>query len=216
MNWRFSFTALALAAAISCSPAQAVSSGSGQASSGNAQSSTQASQSSQTASQKGSNQNTPASKVPGGATDASGGGVAGAAGSAAGQTQVPESPQTPAAAAAPSDSDLQTQIQNALSKEPTLSGDTVNVSVSADSIAVNGSVATSREKQTATRIVQSYAGNKKVVSRLTVSGRNRNAAPAAASPKQSGEGSGPANGDLSSHPEPNKSAPPAASGRPPL
>lgn len=216
MNWR-SFTVLALAAAVSYSPAQAASSASGQASSGNAQSSTQATQSSQTSTQKGSsNQSPPASKVPGGATDASGGGVAGAAGSAAGQTQVPETPQTPAAAAAPSDSDLQSQIQNALSKEPTLSGDSVNVAVSADSIEINGSVGTAREKQTATRIVQSYAGNKKVVSHLTVSGRNRNAAPGAASPKQNGEGSRPATGDLSSHPEPNKGAPPATSSRPPL
>jgi osmotically-inducible protein OsmY len=216
MNWRLSFTVLALASAVSYSPAQAASAAFAQASSRNAQSSTQPTQSSQTGTQKpSSNQSTPASKVPGGATDASGGGLAGAAGSATGQTQVPETPQT-SAAAAPSDSDLQNQIQNALSKEPTLSGDSVKVTVSADSIEINGSVATAREKQTATRIVQSYAGNKKVVSHLTVSGRNRNAAPAAASPKQNGEGTKPTTGDLSSHPEPDKGAPPATSSRPPL
>lgn len=126
----------------------------------------------------GSNQpNSPSTNLPGGATDASGGGIAGAAGSTAGKTQIPEATETPSAPAAPSDSDLQAQLQNALSKEPTLSGDTVKVAVSADSIDITGSVATAREKQTATRIVQSYAGNKKVVSHLTVTGRNRKAAP---------------------------------------
>lgn len=116
--------------------------------------------------------------VPGGATDASGGGVVGAAGSTTGKTEVPETPQPPSAP--PSDSQLQSQIQNALSKEPTLSGDTVNVTVSAASIDISGSVATAREKLTATRIVDSYAGNRKVVSHLTISDKNRNAAPSAA------------------------------------
>jgi osmotically-inducible protein OsmY len=81
------------------------------------------------------------------------------------------------------DGELQTQIQNALSKEPTLSGDTVNVNVSPDAIDVNGTVATAREKQTATRIVQSYAGNKKVITHLNITGRNRNAAGTATPPK---------------------------------
>ncbi len=120
----------------------------------------------------------PAINVPGGATDASGGGVVGAAGSTTGKTEVPETPQP--VSAPPSDSELQSQIQNALSKEPTLSGDTVNVTVSAASIDINGSVATAREKLTATRIVDSYAGNRKVISHLTVGEKNRNAAPAAA------------------------------------
>jgi len=219
MKRQLSLTVIILATALGL--AQTASTGSGQTGSGDAQSSTQATQSSQTSTPKGSSNQpqttTPATKVPGGATDASGGGVAGAAGSAAtGQTQVPETAQTPSAAASPSDNDLQSQIQNALSKEPTLSGDSVNVTVSADSIAINGSVATSREKQTATRIVQSYAGNKKVVSHLTISGHNRNAAPAAVSPKEGGQETRPGTGDLSAHPEPNKGTPPATSARPPL
>jgi osmotically-inducible protein OsmY len=56
----------------------------------------------------------------------------------------------------------------------------VNVTVSAASIDISGSVATAREKLTATRIVDSYAGNRKVVSHLTISDKNRNAAPSAA------------------------------------
>lgn len=116
--------------------------------------------------------------VPGGATDASGGGVVGAAGSTTGKTEVPETPQP--ASEPSSDSELQSQIQNALSKEPTLSGDTVNVRVTAESINITGSVATAREKLTATRIVDSYAGNRKVISHLTLGDKNRNAAPAVA------------------------------------
>lgn len=136
---------------------------------------------------------TPAPNRPGSATDASGGGVAGAAGS--GAAQVPETP-TPAATPSVSDSELQSQIHNALVKEPTLSGENVRVSVAEDNIEINGNVGTAREKLTATRIVQSYAGNKKVVNHLTV-GANR----------------GPAN--PSANPEPNKGTPPAGSTQPP-
>jgi osmotically-inducible protein OsmY len=69
--------------------------------------------------------------------------------------------------------DLQSQIQNALKNEPTLSNDNVNVTVSEDSIDLSGSVATGKEKQTAKRIAQSYAGNRKVKDHLTVSGRGQ-------------------------------------------
>lgn len=63
---------------------------------------------------------------------------------------------------APSSGDLQGQIQNALRNEPTLSNDNVSVTVSEDEIDVAGTVATAKEKLTAKRIVQSYAGNRKV------------------------------------------------------
>ena len=65
------------------------------------------------------------------------------------------------------DSDLESQIQNALSKEPTLTGDSPHVTVSGDTIELAGTVGTNKEKITATRIVQSYAGSKKLVNRLT-------------------------------------------------
>lgn len=123
----------------------------------------------------------PAINVPGGATDASGGGVVGSAGATTGKTEVPETP--PPASAPPSDSELQSQIQNALSKEPSLSGDTVNVTVSAASIDINGSVATAREKLTATRIVDSYAENRKVINHLKLGEKNRNAAPVTRPPQ---------------------------------
>lgn len=70
-------------------------------------------------------------------------------------------------------SELQTQIQSAVRNEPTLASDNVNVSVSSDEIDLSGSVATPKEKLTAQRIAQSYAGNRKVKDQLTVNGHNR-------------------------------------------
>jgi osmotically-inducible protein OsmY len=97
-----------------------------------------------------------------------------------------------------SDPELQSQIQNALTKEPTLAGENVRVSVAEENIEVSGNVATAREKLTATRIVQSYAGNKKVVSHLTV-----------------GSHPGANSSSPTTNPEPNKGTPPAGATQPP-
>ena len=64
--------------------------------------------------------------------------------------------------------ELESQIQNALGKDPTLIRDSVRVAVSEEAVELTGNVATSRERLTATRIAQSYAGSKRVVSRITV------------------------------------------------
>jgi len=134
-----------------------------------------------------------------------------AANTIASQSQLSEAPEMPSAAPVLSNSDLQTQIQNALTKEPTLSGDTVNVTVSAEAIDISGSVATAREKLTATRIVQSYAGNRKVMSHLAVGGHNRTASPDA--PAQSGDEPAEKSG-VPGRFEPAKVAPGANSNRP--
>ena len=63
------------------------------------------------------------------------------------------------------------QVQNALQKEPTLSNDNITVSVTDDTIELNGTVSSGKEKQTAKRIAQSYAGNRKVKEHLTVAGQ---------------------------------------------
>lgn len=149
--------------------------------------------------------------VPGGATDASGGGIAGSAGAPAGKTEVPETPQLDAAPI--SDNELQGQIQNALSKEPTLAGDTVNARVASDSIELTGSVGTAKEKLTATRIVESYAGNKKVVSHLAIGNRNDNAAPIAHRPGS--EANSQTRPDRSSRPEAAKDTRTGSSTNPP-
>jgi osmotically-inducible protein OsmY len=101
------------------------------------------------------------------------------------------------------DSDLQSQIQNALSKEPTLTGDSPRVNVSGDTVELAGNVGTNKEKITATRIVQSYTGSKKLVNKLTISGRSEKSAPATDNP---GSTANPGN-----NPEPNKGTPPSSS-----
>lgn len=97
------------------------------------------------------------------------GGVAGAASSSTAQSPSPDT--SAAGIAAVSDPELQTQIQHALNKEPTLTGDSTHVTVTPEAIELAGNVGTSKEKITATRIVQSYAGSKKVVNHLTIGGK---------------------------------------------
>ncbi|HEX5435328.1 MAG TPA: BON domain-containing protein [Candidatus Angelobacter sp.] len=147
--------------------------------------------------------NTSAAGISGAATAPSGAAVN------TGNTQVSPNPQ---AAAAVSDSDLQSQIQQALNKEPTLTDDTVNVVVSGRSIDLSGRVATARQKLTATRIVESYATNRKVMDHLTIGNTNSNAA---AQREKGNEANNPARPDLSSHPEPEKGSPPGTATRPP-
>jgi len=98
------------------------------------------------------------------------GGVAGAASSST-ETN-PDAANSSGAISEMTDSDLQSQIQSALSKEPTLAGDSAHATVSGDTIELDGTVGTNKEKITATRIVQSYAGSKKLVNKLAVGGRS--------------------------------------------
>jgi osmotically-inducible protein OsmY len=162
---------------------------------GQSSSSSQTSPSSQTGSSSSSTPDTsspqqasPSSQTPSSST----GGVAGSAsqtqsnpGSSSGavgsnqsgtsstttSTTTTETQTSPASAGA--GGDLQSQIQTALKNEPTLSNDSINVAVTDDAIDLTGSVATGKEKQTAKRIVQSYAGNRKVTDHLTVSGKGQ-------------------------------------------
>ena len=135
------------------------------------------------------------------------GGVAGAASSSA--TQSPSVDNSSSGIAAVTDSDLEGQIQNALNKEPTLTGDNPHVSVSSEAIELAGNVGTSKERITATRIVQSYAGSKKVVNHLTVGGKASQRAPKEAAPDRNRPDSSKDN------PEPNKVNEPTASQPPP-
>jgi len=79
---------------------------------------------------------------------------------------------TPDQARTAADVTLQAQIQSALGHDPTLSHDSVRVSVLSDSIELTGSVGTSRERLTATRLAMSFAGSRRVISRITVGGAN--------------------------------------------
>jgi hypothetical protein len=53
-----------------------------------------------------------------------------------------------------------------------LINDSVNVSVTDTAIDLNGTVGSGKEKITAKRIAQSYAGNRKVTDHLTISARS--------------------------------------------
>ncbi len=83
---------------------------------------------------------------------------------------------------------LQSQIQNALQNEPTLHNDSLSVNVTDNTIELGGSVQTGKEKQTAHRIASSFAGNRRVKDRITVSGRGT----ASSSPNSSTLGGNPA------------------------
>lgn len=101
------------------------------------------------------NQTTPSTTAPTGATPTT-----------------PDVQTSPSTTSAPSTGgELQGQIQNALKNEPTLANDAINVSVSDSEIELAGTVATGKEKLTARRIVQSFAGNRKVKDHLTVGGQ---------------------------------------------
>ena len=126
------------------------------------------------------------------------------------QTPTPSEVQMPQETPAASNADLQTQIQTAMQKEPTLANDSVNVSVSDDTITLAGTVANNREKQTAMRIAQSYAINKKVVSHLTVSGHANSEGKPGGNPDRV---SNPQTANPATNPEPNKGKP--ETGRPP-
>ncbi len=65
---------------------------------------------------------------------------------------------------------LQQQIQNAIRSEPTLSADSVIVSVTESDIDIGGNVSTSKDRQTARRIAQSFAGNRRVREHISVAG----------------------------------------------
>jgi len=84
---------------------------------------------------------------------------------------------------------LQSQIQNALQSEPTLHNDSVSVNVTDSTIELGGNVQTSKEKQTARRIASSFAGNRRVKDRITVSGKSITSG---ANPSSSSLGANPA------------------------
>jgi BON domain-containing protein len=164
------------------------------------------------------NPSTPANRIGDGAQSKSGtpvtpstttpatGGVSGAASSSTAQT--PDTQDSAAGVSAMTDSDLESHIQNALSKEPTLSGDSAHVNVTGDAIVLAGTVGTNKEKVTATRIVQSYAGSKKVENKLTIGGRSDKTTPPATD--NTGRGRQPgSNANPTNNPEPEKGTPPS-------
>jgi osmotically-inducible protein OsmY len=66
---------------------------------------------------------------------------------------------------------MQQQIQQALQQEPSLSNDSIQANVTSDKVELTGTVANGKDRKTAKRIAQSFAGNRQVVDHLTVQGK---------------------------------------------
>lgn len=95
---------------------------------------------------------------------------------------------------------LQGQIQTALQNEPTLRNDALSVNVNDSTIELSGNVQTGKEKQTAHRIASSFAGNRRVKDRITLTGHGSSAF---SNPNSSGLGANPA-GNTSNTPANNQ------------
>jgi hypothetical protein len=65
---------------------------------------------------------------------------------------------------------VKNDIQTALRNEPTLSSSNVSVNVTDDSIELNGSAPSAKDRDEAKRIAQSFAGNRRVVDNIKVVG----------------------------------------------
>jgi hyperosmotically inducible periplasmic protein len=61
-------------------------------------------------------------------------------------------------------------IQTAFTNEPTLSSSNVTVDATADTITLSGSAPSEKDRDEARRIAQSFAGNRKIVDNISVSG----------------------------------------------
>lgn len=87
------------------------------------------------------------------------------------------------------DAALQGRIQDALRNEPDLAASHISVNVTDTAIEISGTVPSSREKQTAERIAESFDGNRKFDDKLLVTGQ----APPAASSGNTGTKTGASN-----------------------
>lgn len=84
--------------------------------------------------------------------------------------QTSKMPQSDTAAA--SSTDVESSIQQALQKEPSLSGSNIQVKVTNKDVALSGTVNSNDEKDTAERIAKSNAGTRKVKNHIKVSAKS--------------------------------------------
>jgi osmotically-inducible protein OsmY len=80
--------------------------------------------------------------------------------------------QAGAMSSSSSSDQLKGQIETSLKNEPTLANANITANVTDDQVELSGSVPSGKEKRTARRIAQSYAGNRKVVDHLTTGGKS--------------------------------------------
>ncbi len=84
---------------------------------------------------------------------------------------------------------LQGEIDSALKSDPALANSQLNVNVDDSQITLTGTVPTGKEKVTATRIAQSYAGNRRVQDKVSIAGRQQK--PEAATEQPNAVGTNP-------------------------
>ncbi len=78
---------------------------------------------------------------------------------------------TPGASTASAGNDeIRNDIQTAFRNEPTLTSANVSVSVTDDTVTLNGTVPSGHDRETAERIARSFAGNRRVMDNITVAG----------------------------------------------
>ena len=77
---------------------------------------------------------------------------------------------TDTSATAESSDQVKSDIQTAFRNEPTLTSSSVSVDVTADTITLSGTAPSQKDRDEAKRIAQSFAGNRKVVDNVKVSG----------------------------------------------
>jgi hypothetical protein len=65
---------------------------------------------------------------------------------------------------------VRSDIQTAFRNEPTLTSSNISVNVTDDTVELNGSAPSSKDRDEAKRIAQSFAGNRRVVDNLQVGG----------------------------------------------
>ena len=89
------------------------------------------------------------------------------------RAEQPEGASQPQAIAPASNADreLSQSIEKALKNEPTLTHSQVQAGVGPDRITLSGTVPSGKDRQTAMRIAKSFAGDRKVVDKLTVVGQ---------------------------------------------
>src|SRR5579864_3700588 len=118
---------------------------------------------------------------------------------------------------AQSSTQIQSEIQNALQQQGTLSGTNIQTNVTDTEVELNGTVATPDQKQTAERIAGSYAGSRRVVNHITVSslsGQTGGANPG--TPATTQPQTMPGKGNVNPQTPPRQTAPPQQQLNPPM
>ena len=114
-------------------------------------------------------------------------------------------------------SQIQSEIQNALAQQSTLSGSNIQVNVTGANVELNGTVATPDQKQTAERIAGSYAGSRRVENHITVSSLNgQTGSQVPGTPQTTQPQTMPGQGNVNPQTPPRQTAPPQQQQNPPM